>query len=54
MVARDVQEVLRRIRGKIEVGQFRITQHAQQEMVEEDVTLEEMIEAMATGTILED
>lgn len=54
MAARDVQEILRRIRRKIEAGEFRITQHAQQEMVEEDITLGEVIEAMSTGTILED
>jgi hypothetical protein len=54
VAALDVPELLRRIRGKIEAGEFRITQHAQQEMVEEDITLGEVIEAISTGTILED
>jgi len=54
VAAHGVQEILRRIRGKIEAGELRITQHAQQEMVEEDITLGEVIEAVSTGTILED
>ena len=54
MVGRDVLEILRRIRGKLEGGEFRITQHAQQEMVEEGITLGDVIEAISNGTVLED
>jgi len=32
---------------------FRITQHAQQEMVEEEITLDEVLQAIATGRVLE-
>lgn len=54
MAGRDFEEVLRGIRAGIQAGEFRITQHAQQEMVEENITLAELVEAIATGTILED
>ena len=49
----DVKAVLRRIRVQAAAENIRITQHAQREMVEEDITLDEMLEAIATGQILE-
>lgn len=44
---------LEHIRAQADVENIRITQHAQQEMAEEGITLNEVIEAIATGTILE-
>jgi hypothetical protein len=49
----DVEAVLRRIRVQAAAGNIRITQHAQREMVEEDITFDEVLEAIATGQILE-
>lgn len=49
----DVEAVLKRIHAQVVVENIRITQHAQQEMVEEDITLDEVLEAIATGQILE-
>ena len=54
MAGRDFEEVLSGIRARIEAGEFRITQHAHQEMVEENITLAELAEVMAMGTVLED
>ena len=49
----DLEAVLERIRAQTEVENIRVTQHAQQEMVEEDIMLYEVFEAIATGQILE-
>jgi hypothetical protein len=49
----DLKAVLERIRAQADVENLRITQHAQQEMVEEGITLDEVLEAIATGQILE-
>lgn len=54
MASRDLQDILRKIRRHIESGAFRITQHAQQEMVEENIMLDEVLEAVSRGAILED
>ena len=45
--------ILQRIRTQAKEENVRVTQHAQQEMVEEDVTLDEILEAIGTGQILE-
>ncbi|RLA95709.1 MAG: hypothetical protein DRG83_18245 [Deltaproteobacteria bacterium] len=49
----DVEVVLRRIRVQAAAENIRITQHTQQEMVEENITLDEVLEAIVTGQILE-
>jgi hypothetical protein len=49
----NCEVVLERIRAQAAVENIRITQHAQQEMVEEDVTLAEVLQAIATAQILE-
>lgn len=49
----DVADLLRRIRAHAASANFRVTQHAQQEMVEETITLDETLEAIAAGQILE-
>ncbi|OHB73969.1 MAG: hypothetical protein A2Z25_05480 [Planctomycetes bacterium RBG_16_55_9] len=45
--------MLEQIRVQVDAENIRITQHAQQEMAEEDITLDDVLEAMATGQILE-
>jgi len=49
----DLEAVLERIRAQADAEDVRVTQHAQQEMAEEDIALDEVLEAMATGQILE-
>lgn len=49
----DLETVLERIRAQADVENLRITQHAQQEMVEEGITLDEVLETIAKGQILE-
>jgi len=49
----DLEVVLNQIRAQADVENIRITQHAQQEMAEEDIVLDEVLEAIATGQILE-
>jgi hypothetical protein len=44
--------VLERIRAQAAAESMRITQHAQQEMAEEDITLEEVLQAIAAAHIL--
>ena len=46
--------ILQRIRAQAKKENVRVTQHAQQEMVEEDITFDEVLEAISTGQILED
>jgi hypothetical protein len=50
----NLEIILTRIRAQAAVESIRITQHAQQEMVEENIILDEVLEAIATGEILED
>lgn len=45
--------VLERIKSQAKSGGFRVTQHAQQEMVEEEITLDDVVEAIAQAEILE-
>lgn len=49
----DLEVVLKRIRAQADVENIRVTQHAQQEMVEENIVLNEVLEAIAAGQILE-
>jgi len=49
----NLNAVLEHIRTQADIENIRITQHAQQEMTEEDITLDEVLEAIATGQILE-
>ena len=49
----DFEVVLKRIRAQSDVENIRVTQHAQQEMAEENIMLDEVLEAIATGQILE-
>lgn len=48
-----MEAVLDRIRAQAAEEHIRLTQHAQQEMVEEEITLDEVLEAIASGRILE-
>ena len=48
-----LEAVLEQIRTQANVENIRITQHAQQEMAEENITLDEVLETIATGRILE-
>ena len=49
----NLKAALEQIRSQADIENIRITQHAQQEMAEEDITLDEVLEAIATGQILE-
>ena len=50
----DLEEALERIRTQAIAEDIRITQHAQQGMIEEDIVLDEVLEAIVEGQILED
>lgn len=41
------------LREQASVGDFRLTQHAQQEMAEEDISLAEVLEAVDSAAVLE-
>jgi hypothetical protein len=49
----DFQAALSNIRDQISTQHIRIAQHAHQEMVEEDISLDDVLEAGATGQIIE-
>lgn len=49
-----MKAALERIRQQAADETIRVTQHAAQEMVEEDVTLDDVLDALGTGEILED
>ena len=46
--------LLRRMQEQARAEAIRVTQHAQKEMDEEEITLDEVLEAIANGQILED
>lgn len=46
--------MLDRLQSQVRANNVRITQHAQQEMVEERISFNEVLEAISQGTILED
>jgi len=48
-----LKALLAQIRAQADIENIRITQHAQQEMTEEDVTFDEVLDAIATAQILE-
>ena len=45
---------LDRIRPQAAEGQLRLTQHAQKEMAEEGISLDDALEAIASGEVVED
>lgn len=51
---KEIQRAIEHIRGLAHDEDVRVTQHAQQEMVADGVTLDEVLEAIAVGTIIED
>lgn len=51
--ATELDAILARIKSQVATGSFRVTQHAQQEMVEEQISLDEVAEAIRRGEILE-
>jgi len=56
MSERDAAELaaaLDRIKSQAATGLLRVTQHAQQEMVAEEISLDEVLQAIERGKILE-
>lgn len=51
--ASDLESALERIRTQAAAGEIRFTVHAHQEMVAENISLEETLQAIATGHIIE-
>ena len=51
--ATEFEVILARIKSQATAGTYRVTQHAQQEMVEEEVSLNEVLAALQRGEILE-
>ena len=49
----DLEAILEKIRTQAIAENIRVTQHAQQEMSEENITLDEVLQAIATAQILE-
>ena len=48
-----MDELRRTIREQADNDAFHVTQHAQQEMAEEDIVLEDVLQALGSGQILE-
>jgi len=51
--ADDFRFIERRIAQQAARQEFRVTQHAQQEMAEEDILLSDVLEALQRGNVLE-
>ena len=49
----EVEKTLVRLKSQAAAGAYRVTQHAQQQMVEEDISLDEVLAAFQRGEILE-
>ena len=46
--------MLDRIQAQARIGDLRVTQHAQREMTEEQISLDDVLEAISQGMVLED
>ena len=53
MEGQGTEGLLEKIRAQVRQGLVRITQHAHQEMAEEDITWEEVEQAIASAQLLE-
>ncbi|HEV2854587.1 MAG TPA: DUF4258 domain-containing protein [Thermoanaerobaculia bacterium] len=53
MDTQDPEATLQRLIDQVDREALRVTQHAQEEMTEEDIALEDALEAIRSGTILE-
>ncbi|MGR3300887.1 MAG: DUF4258 domain-containing protein [Candidatus Scalindua sp.] len=53
METSDFADVLKRIKSQAEKENIRLTQHAQQEMIEEDITIDEVFDAISSSKVLE-
>ena len=53
LAAAELESILARIKSQAAARAFRVTQHAQQEMVEEEIRLDEVLAALQRGEILE-
>ena len=51
--AAELESPLARIKSQAAGGAFRVTQHARREMVEEEISLKEVLAALQRGEILE-
>jgi hypothetical protein len=49
----DVSAAQERIRTQAQAGNIRVTVHAQQEMVDENISLDQVLQTITTGQILE-
>ena len=49
----NLEAILEQVCAQAATENIRITQHAQQEMVEENITLDEVLQAIATAQVLE-
>ena len=49
----DLEAILERVHAQARFENVRITEHAHQEIVEKSITLDEILEAVDTGQILE-
>ncbi|RJP17073.1 MAG: DUF4258 domain-containing protein [Candidatus Abyssobacteria bacterium SURF_5] len=47
------EQILARLRTQVEKDEVRVTQHAHQEMVEEEISLNDIYEAVASARIVE-
>lgn len=48
-----LQRIREQLRVRVAAGSLRITQHAAQAMAEEGITLDEVVEALTAGNVLE-
>ncbi len=51
--AAELERILARVKTQAAAGAYRVTQHAQQEMLEEEVRLDEVLQAVARAETLE-
>ncbi|RJP19215.1 MAG: DUF4258 domain-containing protein [Candidatus Omnitrophota bacterium] len=49
----DHQAIQKRLRRQAEAGRFRVTLHAHQEMIDEDISIDEVREVLLDATVVE-
>jgi len=49
----NIEKMLKRLRAQAKADEIRVTQHAHQEMAEDDVVLVEVLQAISNGSVIE-
>lgn len=49
----DSDAIIERLREQVSLGKIRVSRHAHEEMVEEDISYDQVCEALSSGSVIE-